>query len=414
MRKTKKQLKKYYCDNFAHTSQLDAIKEKTGFFDVEEKSASKKNFWLRPSFYLPTISLIVAVPLVCLIFIPQGKENTIPQMEKRLGKSVITMNANPSISFTLDEKGVVNAVYGENNDGKIVLLGESILNKPYEEAIAKVIDIERECGYLANSTYEIKVYSDSSVLEDDFASSVDTYLKDNAIDSICKVTQSQDYVALKENLYSREKELTSFDEYYDYLYDYYQENEKSLTKDYEAFYEMYRDYSSQIASYQVALKDVSDPDVLENLKTLETRFDNYFDSYFNNFIETDSPYQKYFTKLIDAKSAYLVNQNLDQDTSVEEKLIAQCMNNLESYKKFITEQLLKPRLDDLSEQFHFLSTYVESENISLENKEEEIHHHVQQMEEAFYANKKYSTCQNKMENYLKEVKNKMIKAIKGA
>ncbi len=416
MRKTIKQLKEYYCDSFTHTSQLDAIKAKTGFFDSETKPASKKAFWLKPAFIVPSMGLAVAIPLLSVFVVaPALKPNAIPQMEKRLGKSMITMNTNPSISLTLDEKGVVNAVYGENNEGKIVLLGESIVNKPYEEAIAKIIDVEKECGYLVNNAaYDIKVYSESSIAESELASSVTTYFENSEINITCQVEQSSDYEVLKENLYSSEEELASFDDYYQYLYDYYQENEESLTKDYEAFNEMYNYYASQIASYKVALKGATDSYILTTMEIIETKFENYFDSYFKNFIENDSPYQKYFTQLIDAKSDYLINQNLEQDTSVEEKLISQYLNNLETLKKFITETLLKPRLDELAKQFQALSSYVTDENINLDKNKEDVKTNLQQMKEKFYEKQNYATCQKRFASYLKEVKTKTIKAIKGA
>lgn len=416
MRKTIKQLKEYYCDSFAHTSQLDAIKAKTGFFDGAQKSAPKKAFWLKPAFIVPTMSLVVAIPLLSVFVVaPALKPNAIPQMEKRLGKSVITMNTNPSISLTLDDKGVVNAVYGENNDGKIILLGESILNKPYEEAIAKIIDVEKECGYLVNnSSYDIKVYSESSINENELSSSVATYFGKSEINITCQVEQSDNYETLKENIYSSETELSTFDDYYQYLYDYYQENEESLTKDYEAFNEMYNYYASQIASIKVALKETTDSYVLKTMEIIETKFDNYFDSYFKNFIENDSPYQKYFAKLIDAKSDYLINQNLEQDTSAEEKLISQYLNNLDTLKKFITETLLKPRLDELTKQFQALSSYVTDENLNLDENKEEVKDNLQQMKEKFYEKQNYATCQKRFASYLKEVKTKTIKAIKGA
>lgn len=415
MRKTIKQLKEYYCDNFAHTSQLDAIKAKTGFFDVAQKPA-KKAFWLKPAFIVPTMSLAVAIPLLSVFVVaPALKPNAIPQMEKRLGKSVITMNTNPSISLTIDEKGTVNAVYGENNDGKIILLGENILNKPYEEAIAKIIDIEKECGYLVNDvSYDIKVYSESSVNENELSSSVATYFKKSEINITCQVEQSNNYETLKENLYSSETELSSFDDYYQYLYDYYQENEESLTKDYEAFNEMYNSYASQIASYKAALKETTDSYVLKTMEIIETKFDDYFNSYFKNFIENDSPYQKYFAKLVDAKSDYLINQSLEQDNSVEEKLINTYLNNLETLKNFITETLLKPRLDELTKQFQTLSSYVTDENINIDENMEEVNDNLQQMKEKFYEKQNYTNCQKRFASYLKEVKTKTIKAIKGA
>ena len=68
--------------------------------------------------------------------------------------SIVTMEVNPSISFSVNEKNVVTAVSGENNEGKMIILEESFKGLPLEEAIEKAITIENETGYIVSGSVE--------------------------------------------------------------------------------------------------------------------------------------------------------------------------------------------------------------------------------------------------------------------
>ena len=92
--------------------------------------------------------------------------------------ALVTVSINPSIELSLDENGLVAGVYGANEDGQILLYGETdnILNKSYEDAIAYVTNLSVRLGYLDAETGTVN----TSVIAEDaaFAAEVQSKLGD--------------------------------------------------------------------------------------------------------------------------------------------------------------------------------------------------------------------------------------------
>lgn len=64
--------------------------------------------------------------------------------------SFVSLDINPEISLTVDENELVVSVYGENEDGQVLLYEESanIVGKDIETAIDKIVSLAVEYGYL--------------------------------------------------------------------------------------------------------------------------------------------------------------------------------------------------------------------------------------------------------------------------
>lgn len=92
--------------------------------------------------------------------------------------ALVTVDINPSIEITLDEKGVVATVYGANEDGQILLYGEAeaLVGMSYEDAVAYITDLAVKLDYLDAETGKIN----TSVIADDleFAKEVQSKLGD--------------------------------------------------------------------------------------------------------------------------------------------------------------------------------------------------------------------------------------------
>lgn len=74
-------------------------------------------------------------------------------------QSFVSIDINPSIELTVDENDVVVSVYGANEDGQILLHGETDLKgKSVDEVVEKITDLAVEYGYL---TEENKVVNTS-------------------------------------------------------------------------------------------------------------------------------------------------------------------------------------------------------------------------------------------------------------
>lgn len=82
-------------------------------------------------------------------------------LEEKKAATFVSLDVNPTLEMTVDEKGAVVSVYGTNDDGQILLYdGDSIVDgivgTDVENAVEKITDLAVELGYL---TEENKVVS---------------------------------------------------------------------------------------------------------------------------------------------------------------------------------------------------------------------------------------------------------------
>ncbi len=119
------------------------------------------------------LSLILVLTLAISLFscqlTPGNPDDQDPPKKETAGDAVafVTVDINPSIEITLDEKGVVATVYGANEDGQVLLYGEAeiLVGMSYEDAIAYITSLAVELGYLDAETGTIN----TSVVADDLA-----------------------------------------------------------------------------------------------------------------------------------------------------------------------------------------------------------------------------------------------------
>lgn len=75
--------------------------------------------------------------------------------------SYVTIETNPSVELVVNEKGVVIAVNGTNEDGKLLLQDEKIEGLKIEAATEKIVTLTEELGY----TFKGSVKADSQGIE---------------------------------------------------------------------------------------------------------------------------------------------------------------------------------------------------------------------------------------------------------
>lgn len=383
MKKIEKELKSYYLKSFEHDSQLEQIKRRTSFFDQKEERKSNPFFFKRFAPILCATCLIgvVAVSAVALSMNnPSSSNRVISPISNRLKKSIVKIESNPSISFTLDEEGIVTSIYGENHDGMLILYGEDLLNKPYEDVIKEIIDKEIECGYLLtnNNKYnnlKLKVYGDTDASLEELEDSIDDYLADSnvSLNEELTIEEEVNYEELLSEIYSYEEyQCDTFEEYYQVLENYYILEGTTASKAIEEFNQISYYYLDKLAYFKTIVDTCNDAILYNNFIALENRINNYLSGYYNNFVNETSSYQVSFNKLLQQKTDLIKNridENFDYEAQI--KLISDSINALVEFKSFMLNYGLKDRLDHLNEELNKIKTYLE--NIDISSFDEEIY-----------------------------------------
>lgn len=209
MKRVKNKITAYINEKLKHEDQFDSIKNR---LNLQKNNYKEKYNFMKSSQVLkivfPVIILVVAV-VVGVILV----RNPNPQMEKQ-AVAVIQMDVNPSVSFVIDEDEVVISIYGENDEGKMIIINEEIVGLKLSEAIEKIIEIESETGYLLKGKVdgtENKITVTIESFKDQIAEEVQMNIS-STINKVCETLKIQENLEIvksttKEHLIKRVKEL---------------------------------------------------------------------------------------------------------------------------------------------------------------------------------------------------------------
>lgn len=134
MNKTEKQFKKYMEETFKVEGSFEEIAKRV---DVEPRKAKRKS-WV--PVLCGGLATAVIVGGVCLGLAGRPNKDEI--------KALVSIDLNPSIELVIDADDNVISVSGMNDEGKLVVAGEKILNKSLEEALDIIVRVESDTGYL--------------------------------------------------------------------------------------------------------------------------------------------------------------------------------------------------------------------------------------------------------------------------
>lgn len=170
------------------------------------------------------ISLLLLCSMLLSVFAltscgkdPKPEEGTVSRM---------TVDINPSVEFMIDDQNKVISVTALNDDGSILIVGESFIGKTPEEATELVVKLASETGYLvegnvqaSENTVKISVSGDSKYAEklmQDVSKKAESVLA--ALDIPGKVEKAEAMklaelraLALETSLYT-EEQLAAMDE----------------------------------------------------------------------------------------------------------------------------------------------------------------------------------------------------------
>lgn len=374
MKKIEKELKNYYLQSFKHNSQLEQIKRRTSFFEEKETNRKSTFFFKRfaPILCATSLVFIVTIGVVAISNNNPSSNSVISPISNRLKKSIVKIDSNPSITFTLNEEGIVTSIYGDNYDGKLILYEEDLVNKSYEEVIQTIIDREVECGYLLknNNKYNklnLKVYNDQNSSLDELEESIETYLDSKNIELTgdINVEETNNYEELLSSIYSYEKDkCTTFNEYYNLLENYYTSEGNAVSEIVEEFTQISYYYLDKLSYFKTIVDTINDATLYSYYCDLEQRINTYLNGYYNNFVDEVSSYNSIYKTLLEEKVALLENR-IEEGFNLEkqEKIINECLEALEIFKQYVFDGILKPKLEKLNVQLEKIYNYVEKLNI---------------------------------------------------
>lgn len=272
--------------------------------------------------------------------------------KKDKNNSMVTISTNPEISLIVDGKGIVLSAKGENDEGKIILEGETLQGKKVEEVIEIIIKLEEESGYLISGSLkseeiEIKVSADKEKIKNKIEKAVT-----KSIESVCDELNIQENIkkaeaytkaeleklAVKYNCYLSEAEAAkmSYDELLTQVSNYFDEVKGLVSVELENLYLSTKEYEFTFAQKQ---------EVLEKVDQLEDKYQEFKVAYSNaiqelkkviedleklqydNLVDPECEYQKQLAKYyqtkeeLNAKKSELASKN-ELDSAIGQAVIS--------------------------------------------------------------------------------------------
>ena len=276
------------------------------------------------SIFLLCATLFVALSLAsCSKAMPE--EGSVTRM---------TVDINPSVEFMIDDQNKILSVTALNDDGSILIVGETFIGKTPEEAVEMMVTLASETGYLVSgnaqmteNTVKVSVSGDSKYAEQlmkDISKKADAVLKELDIPGQVEKAEALKIDALREmalatSLYT-EEELSAMDEgqLCKVISAGRVETALLLTEEMREAYYTAKEYEISFAQREETAKIIQGLGGLYNLThaAYKTALDVYstaiteLDQFrYDMLVSPESEYQKSLTKLREAKVELLKQKN---------------------------------------------------------------------------------------------------------
>ena len=321
------------------------------------------------SIFLLCATLFVALSLAsCSKAMPE--EGSVTRM---------TVDINPSVEFMIDDQNKILSVTALNDDGSILIVGETFVGKTPEEAVEMMVTLASETGYLVSgnaqmteNTVKVSVSGDSKYAEQlmkDISKKADAVLKELDIPGQVEKAEALKIDALREmalatSLYT-EEELSAMDEgqLCKVISAGRVETALLLTEEMREAYYTAKEYEISFAQREETAKIIQGLGGLYNLThaAYKTALDVYstaiteLDQFrYDMLVSPESEYQKSLTKLREAKVELLKQKNYTASLDV---------NGEEYASATVTLQLSEENYDKMLAAYEKIGTEL---NASLE------------------------------------------------
>ena len=332
MKNIKKLINNYYNNNYDHDTNIDLIKDKA---DINKKRTGGLLLFMKTK-KLAILSTAVFIAVIGAIVIGCSLNNNNKQQET-VKDTVITLDLNPSIQITVDENGNVSSVYGNNDEGKMIIIDiqNELVGKKYDYALDLIIEAETECGFFVKATsneeynnlkitidteateqqinaieQEIKTHVEEKLTElDVIIKDKITTVKNNTKDALINKLLELDSTYTKDELQEKSNE-----ELINLIAAYHIERINFPTEDLVDMYNNFKEYEINIAESRIFQNFVTTSSALN--EAIINQYNNLYNlaqqalnqlktTYEQVFINEDSDYVKAYNKLLEAKAEVL-------------------------------------------------------------------------------------------------------------
>lgn len=259
------------------------------------------------------LSLVLVITVMMTFFLFGCKKTP-----KEESLSRVTVDINPSIELLVDEENKVVSVTALNDDGNIIIVGEAIVGKSVEDAVALIINVSSDTGYLVKGEVEASENEIKISVSGDEEAQKELYNKVKA--QVEKVTSEENIAAVVQKAEALEKEALEAlvkqvepeltDEELEAMTE--QELLKVLEK---ARLERAMLYSeelekayNQAKEYEIKLVEKEETQkVIESMDASYQVYKEYYASLVDSFSQSIKKLEEsYYEKLVDPESAYQV------------------------------------------------------------------------------------------------------------
>ena len=301
---------------------------------------------------------MVAIMLFSTIamFACNKPENSEPKEES----TRMTIDINPSVEFMLDSENKVVSVTALNDDGAILIAGETLIGKTAEEATELVINIASETGYLGKgqeNNVKFSVSGDSTYAENlakDIKTKIEGELNELNLSGFVAETQAATLEEIRalviEGTTYTEEEVANMTEQqlYSALSLSRVETALLLTEELRTTYYQAKEHKISFAEREETAKIIDEMGSIYALMNTayKTTLDAYqdmlvqIDAYrYDNLVSPDSTYQKYLASLREAKIDVLEKKNELASMDVHSADYQKELDALNTLEQIYTSQL---------------------------------------------------------------------------
>lgn len=318
--------------------------------------------------------------------------------------ALVSVDVNPSVELVVDKNNKVMSVRGDNDEGKMIVYEEDLVDKDLKEALEIIIKVENESGYLLNgnvtvdqNNIKISISSDKEAY-DQLVNDVKSYISDacekfnitSTIKEINKYTRSEleEYVLKQDpSLKKEDVQNMSMEQLLKYIAAYQLERSSIYSEQLEYYYNQAKNSKINLTENEVIKNSLSSFSSLVYKATIEAYnlayntissfYTELDEAIYDNLVSEESPYQKAYKKVIEAKNEVIVLKNKinesGEDGLITETLKAQLnaaeltLNSLEStlnsYKESATTSIeyIKDKLQKALDYLNKIKDELKSE-----------------------------------------------------